>query len=950
MAHQYSSLPTDWGNLEPSNKVPILDEARSTREGRLDSPARHYPEALIVTNPYLGSSDVRLIALQNTGTLKDHRSQITRDFSGGDVYRYHVSEQYSDPTHSTAPQHLQPPGPISVESDLRYNSAWVDGGSTSVPDSGCFAQPTDTSSSSQYLDPPTHHTSLAPLDIAYDPSLNAFAEHLQSGPLPYIERPWYPGSRVRIPNCPGHPTPLAQPNDFPIYNRSNHEAVEHDEPSCIATYDDHLVAPTNSLHPHTVSSEVIGSTRSETKHTYTTPQGDNTICRRCGAVFTGRYQSGNAARHYRQQHTGQDAEVNMACVCRKCNQHFKRPDARRKHEWRKHGLQDTKPLPRRHGKSLQNEGSYTGTHDTISDQGTVTHAQSLLEEPAHNMLYQVSAHWHGAHRIFATAKSSLGDVRFVYFFQVVFERCEWFVKQLQHQRSDLFHIFDQEVRDLSSQLRFQKHPLSRSSSARSFLVDDQSNTGLDNGEDVNDLNSRGKAPVTTRMSKACSRSYLYPEHGSEMTEPGLILATLESFKRSDYRDLDCPIHKWHLFQNIGGLGSPCNGCAKPYMNGVRQHLLPTYLQQHRGKISFIQRCETCKEDFVDENIWRSEGHGANSCQARSQPHDDSLISWARLFLKIYPTEIHVPSPYCDDSRFLPDALVDWLRNELGLPQVLPTHTLQHSQTPLLTFQERKLSRHGSELPDNPTRLQSFESGLERRAILDTLASIASDLLAYVLAHGHTGSAREQFDVDSLITYYHTRVQQLRRESLAHVNSTQHLDFDLSQALAPLAPCNLQQADTPAIGGATDLAIPAHKPGPFVGRVQISDSDMATQYSSQDHQTGDVSFGFPSSQTSHSYGNLTHADLLPSLDTYFCAPSNPPDYSPSPHSHGQWVSPCDAYLDVPGSSRMPRVLATSQMFLDVDYAMAPSPPESRHSPSHGCADKIGFAQQHNDSPS
>jgi hypothetical protein len=527
--------------------------------------------------------------------------------------------------------------------------------------------------------------------------------------------------------------------------------------------------------------------------------------------------------------------------------------------------------------------------------------------------------------------------------------------------SEMSHVFDQELRNLSFHLRFRKHSLSRSSSARGVNVGGQNYIDPDHGDDPSDPDRRRKAPVARRMSRTSSRFNPYPEHRSKRAEPSHLLATLESFKRSEYKDLDCPIHKWHLVHHSEGLVSPCNGCAKPYMNGVRQHLLPTYSQQHRGKVSFIQRCETCKEDIVDEKIWRSEGHGGASCQARSQPQGNSLISWARLFLKIHPTEAHVPSPCMyrlatlglisltgpidwNDSRFLPGDLVVWLRNDLGLPQVPRANAPQHSQTPLPISQDRKLSQYAPEPYGDPTQLQSHETELERNATVDTLTSIASDLLAYILGHGHTGSAREQLVVESLIAGYHIRVQQLREEGLVQISSDQkHRDFELSELLAPSAHHIAQQVHTPVIGGAADFAMPTHGPGPFVSREQISDSDMATQYSSVERQTSDVSFGYPSSRTSPGFRDPVHADPSSSSDTYFGAPSDFTDCPPSSYSHGQWLSPYDAYLDLPGSSRMPQVLAASQMFSDVDYSMASSPSESRYALSHACVDQIRFGQ-------
>jgi hypothetical protein len=72
-----------------------------------------------------------------------------------------------------------------------------------------------------------------------------------------------------------------------------------------------------------------------------------TICPHCAKSFTGSYQRGNYARHVRQQHSEENAtQFNINSVCHICGQQFKRQDARRKHEWNKHNLPDTKPVPR----------------------------------------------------------------------------------------------------------------------------------------------------------------------------------------------------------------------------------------------------------------------------------------------------------------------------------------------------------------------------------------------------------------------------------------------------------------------------------------------------------------------------------------------------------------------------------------------------------------------------
>jgi hypothetical protein len=148
--------------------------------------------------------------------------------------------------------------------------------------------------------------------------------------------------------------------------------------------------------------------------------------------------------------------------------------------------------------------------------------------------------------------------------------------------------------------------------------------------------------MSRRTSRASSSRFdPYGGRPSKRSDADTMVAVIKLFEDAQSRGLDCPIHKRN---GIHGSPSPCNGCGKPYMNGIRQHLGPQYSQQHQGRITFIQRCGTCAEDFIDKNIWDLGGHSNGTCHGRSQPQGHSLVCWARLYLKIYPEETRVPSP------------------------------------------------------------------------------------------------------------------------------------------------------------------------------------------------------------------------------------------------------------------------------------------------------------------
>ncbi|KAF2793042.1 hypothetical protein K505DRAFT_386414 [Melanomma pulvis-pyrius CBS 109.77] len=68
-------------------------------------------------------------------------------------------------------------------------------------------------------------------------------------------------------------------------------------------------------------------------------------CQVCKMEFHGLYQKGNLERHFRQKHS--QPEVKKIYQCRECVLTYKRADAKRKHEWKKHRILDAKPAKRR---------------------------------------------------------------------------------------------------------------------------------------------------------------------------------------------------------------------------------------------------------------------------------------------------------------------------------------------------------------------------------------------------------------------------------------------------------------------------------------------------------------------------------------------------------------------------------------------------------------------------
>jgi hypothetical protein len=179
MALPRGSLADDWGDLgftyeEPPTLAEISPEAQQELEDAF------------AANPYPSPGDIDVIAYNTNLNVETVRTW------------YSLSE-HSDTANATAPLH--PFGPISVQSDTQFNSSWVDSRAESVADSGFFSNPSNGSSAHQRLDTSSYSTLSFPYGIDTASSLDVFPEQTQPDALLNIAEgdPWYPGSRVRIP-------------------------------------------------------------------------------------------------------------------------------------------------------------------------------------------------------------------------------------------------------------------------------------------------------------------------------------------------------------------------------------------------------------------------------------------------------------------------------------------------------------------------------------------------------------------------------------------------------------------------------------------------------------------------------------------------------------------------------------------------------------------------------
>lgn len=193
------------------------------------------------------------------------------------------------------------------------------------------------------------------------------------------------------------------------------------------------VSLAEQLRPCTVSSEVIGSDRSRPKQTSIKSYDDHTVCEICGAKFTGRYARGNCSRHVRLLHSEKPAQPSSDLVCRVCHKRFKRQDARRKHEWRKHEIGETKPIPRRQAVST-GELSHANTHETGSDHETATCTTALPEEPGVEQSYYVPSKMHRAYNHFVDARMKLSEHVYNLYCHAVLLQYQRIVEALQFEQ------------------------------------------------------------------------------------------------------------------------------------------------------------------------------------------------------------------------------------------------------------------------------------------------------------------------------------------------------------------------------------------------------------------------------------------------------------------------------------------------------------------------------------
>lgn len=508
---------------------------------------------------------------------------------------------------------------------------------------------------------------------------------------------------------------------------------------------------------------------------------------------------------------------------------------------------------------------------------------------------------------FASIQAELSDDAYNSYCRAILRYGKCIVEELRVKQSDIEHHFARLLQKLASQL-LPEQPNSTGPSLASDTYADAEDDFPGYSKGSSSRQNLGKAPAGRRASAASSRFEPYSKANKKANDNPHV-ALLQLFKAPPNPRLDCQVYRWYVAH---GMMPPCHGCEEKHMNGVRQHLLPSYSQQHvgiePGHVPYMQRCGHCTEDIIDQAAWTSGGHEGKSCFPRTQPRGMGVIVWTRLFLKIFPEETNVPSPYRNDPRYLPSELVDAIRQDL------------------------QSSTSGSGSSDVPT---TSSTPTEELAALLTLMRRASHFFDQLKAELQLRLNHNIGNINELEVEYHEQLEQLRNslstQPQLDPGSLSHVPHSINTNTFSHAYPGVQQVQAP-ITGAADFGLPRLQLDPYAGVIHLPGSDVDTQPSTQQIQQSNASFGLPSasffsSQTDYDNGGFMFQDQT-QTGPLNCPPSA---YFPEDQA-SQYGIQHDPRLSVPGNSRLPQLIvdqytSMQQMAADVDQAMEVSPMES-----------------------
>ncbi|KAH7357544.1 hypothetical protein BKA66DRAFT_473124 [Pyrenochaeta sp. MPI-SDFR-AT-0127] len=541
----------------------------------------------------------------------------------------------------------------------------------------------------------------------------------------------------------------------------------------------------------------------------TTP-ADVTICETCGTEFTGVYRRGNCRRHVKQYHSKLRAGQTLYS-CRLCKAEFRRHDAKRKHEWRRHRIPDAKPSLRKPGSSkLQTKHSTdTDSVDCESRNETLS-APSLSSYGAPlDLDYRIPAQPEQANAIFADIHAKLDVASYNSFCEAFISRWDLNVDELRLKGSDAYGIFAQIVQGLSKQLRPQPHSPHKPCIENCDWRTEPGDEGESKPRPSSHSN-RGKGPAQASSSRANSRRHTSynkrVDKHDKNPDNETITEQVDPPENAKHRKIDCPVHKHHVML---GLQSPCGGCGKRYISEIKTHL--TRSKKHDAVFLILRHCERCQAFMTDDQTWVDGNHATGTCIQRDPPRglSEFITVWVRLYLGIFPNDTRVPSPLSNDWTWLSDDIIRPL-----LPPASQTPTQAPDQGPEPsngaqepTDQARGPSNHTHELPrqawagqlpssfldgqrdfqnarqnddTKPVLSQSFD--LPAVASLETILCDALRVYARWFAIDHIERGNDLRPIEEIEDEYRARLEDLRFKQ-----PVQHEPMELTGNTTPSMP-------------------------------------------------------------------------------------------------------------------------------------------------------------------
>jgi hypothetical protein len=216
-------------------------------------------------------------------------------------------------------------------------------------------------------------------------------------------------------------------------------------------------------------------------------------------------------------------------------------------------------------------------------------------------------------------------------------------------RSSAYPVYAKVLEDIHAVVRAIDIAAYNACTARPSSRAPHSQRTYQRGNDRSDLDH--SAGIGSSHTNRVSKRGRKPSYASATSNNIQVAAALDELDTKNFgRRVGCPVHKHHV---MCGTDPPCRGCSVGVMSQLRSHLNPNRAGTHRGFPAFVAHCSCCEQDFVQEDVYES--HLENRCQPQPQIRNDIVLCWGRLYLALYPNARRIPSPWANETGWLPDS-------------------------------------------------------------------------------------------------------------------------------------------------------------------------------------------------------------------------------------------------------------------------------------------------------